>query len=217
MSTGLRERIKKHCGLRVAVLAGFVLVCLAMAAGAAENSTGGVVNITPVTRNFSKSKVELLIAKNGKARLPIVISSRASLSTKGVAAELAQYLKRISGADFAVTNGDGQAGIVLGTLAEFPEPELSEALKIVNAFDGREAYAIRTQPKRLLLLGATDQGASHAAFRFLEELGVRWFFPAKEWEIVPKLETVRFDRNITDRPSILSRVIWFEAGSGGDQ
>jgi len=58
-------------------------------------------------------------------------------------------------------------------------------LEIRNTYDGREAFVIRSEEKRLLLLGATDMGASHAAMRLLEHLGCRWFFPAREWEIVP--------------------------------
>lgn len=177
----------------------------------------GVVRITPVTRNSAVSKASLKLAAKGKALLPIIISPKASPATKSVATELAGYLTRISGAPFTVTNGDGLTGIVVGSLAEFPAPELAEPLAIFNTFDGREAYAIRTQAKRLLLISATDLGASHAVFRFLEELGVRWLFPAKEWEVVPNIPALQFSRDITDRPAILSRVIWFEAGSGGER
>lgn len=178
---------------------------------------GRAAQITPTTRNATASKTTLALAANGKALLPIVISAKASDATKAVAAELAAYLKRISGATFEVTTGDGTSGIVLGTLADFPIPALNKALEIINSFDGKEAYAIRTRDKKLLLLGATNLGVSHAAFRFLEELGYRHFFPAKEWEIVPQIANLSFSRDITDRPAILSRNIWFEAGSGGDQ
>lgn len=43
--------------------------------------------------------------------------------------------------------------------------------------DGKEAFAIRTDENRVLLVGATDLAASHAVYRFLDELGCRWFFP----------------------------------------
>ena len=57
----------------------------------------------------------------------------------------------------------------------------NKALQIVNGFDGVESYAIRTREKKVLLLGATELGASHAAFRFLDELGYRHFFPNSAW------------------------------------
>lgn len=179
--------------------------------------TVGTVKINAVTRNDTKSQWTLVLAENKQALLPIVISDKASKQTQAVAAELAEYLGRMSGAKFEVTTGDGSSGIVLGTIAEFPTPALNNALQIFNGFDGKEAYAIRTRDKRLLMLGATDLGVNHAAYRLLHELGARWFFPHKAWEVVPQISRLQFNREITDRPSILARDIWFEAGSGGEQ
>ncbi|MEO6909045.1 MAG: DUF4838 domain-containing protein, partial [Abditibacteriaceae bacterium] len=156
-------------------------------------------------------------AKNGQALLPIVISAKASDATKAVAKEFADYLGRIAGATFKVEIGDGTSGIVLGSMADFPTPALDAALKIYPNYDGVEAFAIRTREKKVLLLGATDIGASHAAFRFLEGLGCRWFFPHKAWEVVPSTPDLKWDRNITDRPQMMVRTIWFEAGSGTPQ
>lgn len=178
--------------------------------GRAAPQTG--VQITPITRNETASKTTIVLAANGKSLLPIVISAKASDATKAVAAELAGYLKRVSGGTFEVTTGDGKTGIVLGTLADFPTPALDKALEIVNSFDGKEAYAIRTRPNRLLLLGATDLGVSHAAFRFLEEIGCRWFFQSDEWQVIPQSADLKFGRDITDRPAFLSRSIWWGWG-----
>ena len=91
--------------------------------------------------------------------MPIVISAKATDGTRQVAQELADYLSQISGARFEVQTGDGSRGIVLGTLAEFPHPELAAGLEIRNTYNGKEAYAIRTEPQRLLLIGATELGA----------------------------------------------------------
>ena len=122
--------------------------------------------------------------------------------------ELAEYLGRITGGRFEVRSGDGGRGIVLGTLDEFPQSDLCK-IRIRNTYDGREAYAIRTLPNRLLLIGATETGVSHAAFRLLEALGCRWFFPAREWEVVPFRPTLSIHLDETDRPAIL------RGGSGG--
>lgn len=182
----------------------------------APGGSAGGVHITPVTRNAARSRFTLQLARGGKALLPIVLSPGASESTKKVAAELAEYLKRICGATFEIRTGDGSAGIVLGNRKEFPVPALREALAITNGFDGKEAYAIRTGPKRLLILGATDLGASHGAYRFLEALGCRWFFPSSNWEVAPHAPDLKFDRDITDRPTFLSRSIWYAWGLFND-
>jgi hypothetical protein len=155
---------------------------------------------------------ELALAADGKALQPVVISPKASQRTRDVAKELAGYLGRITGAAFAVKEGDGTAGIVVGTLAEFPDPALTNTLAVHDTFDGKEAFAIRTDGKRLRLLGATELGASHAAFRFLETLGCRWFFPAPEWEVVPRRPTLAVSVQENERPAILSRRIWWNYG-----
>jgi hypothetical protein len=154
----------------------------------------------------------LLLAEGGKARVPVVVSAKASAATKAVAAELAEFLGRIAGAAFEVEAGDGSKGVVLGTLAEFPDPALDKPLEVRNGFDGKEAFVVRTDAGRVRLLGATDRGASHAAFALLESLGCRWFFEAPEWEVVPSTPTLRVDLTRDDRPAILARRIWFGGG-----
>ena len=190
----------------------------APAAPSAARPVEGPAAISAVTRNSNKSSATILLARGNRALMPVVVSAAASGSTKAAAAELAVYLQRITGARFEVKTGDGASGIVLGTVRDFPVPALAKALEIRNGFDGREAYAIRTTPTRLLLLGATEMAVPHAAFRFLEELGCRWFFPSKTWEVVPTIPTLRFGRDITDRPSILARRIWYGWGTsfGGE-
>ena len=153
-----------------------------------------------------------LVASDGKAATSIFISKDASKKTRAVAEELALFLGRISGARFSVEAGDGSHGIVLGTLAEFPDPALEKPLEIRNGSDGKEAFVIRTEPTRLRLIGATELGASHAAFALLEALGYRWFFQAPEWEVVPHVVTLRVDLNRDDRPAILARRIWYGGG-----
>jgi len=157
----------------------------------------------------------LLLADGGAAVLPIVVAQNASEGSRAVAEELALYLGQMTGARFEVAAGDAARGIVLGTIAEFPQPErddIARALEIRNIYDGKEAFIIRTEPERLLLLGATERGVPHAAFRLLEELGCRWLFPAKEWEVVPSIPTLKVSLNVDDRPAILARRIWYGFG-----
>ncbi len=154
----------------------------------------------------------LRLAEDGKARFPIVIAADADPATRGVADELAAHLGQISAARFEVVEGNGETGIVLGTLRQFPDPRLDEPLRIRDGFDGREAFAIRTEPQRLRLIGATELGASHAAFRLLESLGCRWFFPAPQWTVVPRRATLDVAVDETSRPAILSRRIWWGYG-----
>lgn len=155
------------------------------------------------------------IAENGRAGVPVVISAKASEQTKAVAAELATYLDKITGARFEVKVGDGSAGIVLGTRDEF---EVAKGkLEIREGYDGREAFVVEAFQSGLRLLGATDLAVSHAVFYFLESLGCRWFFPSKEWEVIPRKASLSYPVNppgetVEMRPKILARRIWYGYG-----
>jgi hypothetical protein len=172
----------------------------------------------PDGRPLQKSAMPIFLAKDGKAQLPIVIAPGASQSTKAVANELAQVLEKISGAKFEIKTGEVKnnqlpGGIVLGTLKEFPVASLNKPLEIHDLYDGREAFAIRSLPSKVLLIGATDLGASHAVYRFLELLGCRWFFMSPVWDVVPSIPNLQFDLNETTRPKVLARDIWFNYGA----
>ncbi len=161
----------------------------------------------------------LLMAAKGQALAPVLISTKASEQTKAVANELASYLKQISGAPIEVETekpGEESSGLVLGTVDEFGL--FKEALAIRGPYNGKEAFIIHWSDDRLYLIGATDLAVSHAAAAFLEDLGCRWFFPAKEWEVIPKKDSLLFVGPSSDspvheeRPKILARRIWYGYG-----
>lgn len=173
-------------------------------------------------RAFGKSDSVLQIARDAKALQKIVISPKANEEIRATAAYLSQKLAKITGATFEIVEGDGTGGLVLGTIAEFPVAALQKPLEVrpalnsVTMRNGVEAFGIRTEARRLLLLGGDTRGVSHAASRFLELLGYRRYYPGAEWEIVPSLPNLSFGRNETDRPSILARKIWFAFGGPTD-
>lgn len=207
-----------------------VLITLMLAAGVSgyadeEMTAAGKSSkqiVIPGDRSSSQSEKSLLLAEDGKALQKIVISASASGDVKATAAYLAEKLEKITGAKFEIAFGDGSSGIVLGTIAEFPVEELRKPLEtrpVLNDLDirdGLESYGIRTEEKRLLLLGGGELGVSHAAARFLELLGYRRFYPGLAWEILPSIPKLSFDRDEKDRPSILSRNIWHAFGLPDD-
>ena len=152
------------------------------------------------------------LANFGKTNHPIRIHESAKESTITLANELSDYLEKITGAKFPIVKGLDGTGILLAALEEFPSDELAKGLKIQNNYDGREAFAIQSSKNRLLLVGATEMALPHAAFTLLEKLGCRWFFPAREWEVIPKNPNLSISLDILDRPKILARRIWYGYG-----
>lgn len=161
--------------------------------------------------NFAMAAGPAVLAEKGSAALPIVVSTEATEAQVQLADELSAYLERISGAAFDVVTGDGSSGIVLGTLREFPHPAWEKALAVERG-DGQEAYGIQTRPGRVLILGATDVGLDRGITRLLETIGCRWFFPHQAWHVVPTRNTVTVSLDVTDRPALLSRRIWYGWG-----
>lgn len=65
--------------------------------------------------------VETMLAEGGEARQHIVVGPAASEATRAAAAELADYLERISGASFKVNVGDGKTGLAVGVTGDFSD------------------------------------------------------------------------------------------------
>lgn len=160
----------------------------------------------------------LLLAENNTAKTTITLHPTASKDLKEVASDLAHHLHQITGATFQITTTQtpSDQAILLGTIAHYPDRALTSALEVRNKHDGKEAFAIRTDPTRLRLIGATDKGASHAAYRFLESIGCRWLFPNETWHVMPKAPRLQVELNETDRPAILARRIWYGWGNFSD-
>ena len=154
-----------------------------------------------------------LLASNGRAAMPLVIGEKASASIKATAAELARYLGRMSGAEFVVETGDGSRGLVVGRAADFAK--LSFTVEFGAGPFGREDYVLRSQPKALYLVGASDLAVSHAAWDLLHRLGYRQFFPGETWEIVPKIRELSIAVDARESPSFYARRIWYNWGTWG--
>lgn len=152
------------------------------------------------------------VFRSGRPILPVVVHESASESTLAAANELAIYLGRMTRTKVKVRRVAVDRGIFVGTLAEFPLPKFKQALSIKDNHDGVESFAISPDGNSVYLIGATELGASHAVFRFLERLGCRWYFPAAEWEVVPRHDRIVVDFEETDRPRIPARRIWWGYG-----
>ena len=150
----------------------------------------------------------VLLAEHGRAALPVVVGTNASPRVRAAAAELAEYLGRITGGTFQVVPGDGRTGIAVGLAADFP------ALKLDGMFDPaditrREEYLLRSHAAGLLVVGATDLAVADAVWGLLYRLGHRQFFPGPTWEVVPRSPTLRLKVDAVEKPDYLSRRIWY--------
>lgn len=155
---------------------------------------------------------EVMLADGGKARLPVVISESASDRVKASAKTLADYLQRISQAEFSTRTKAAGRGIFVGTASDFPESGFAKRFRSTE-ITRREEYLLKTDRRGLWLLGATDLAVEHAVWDLLHRLGYRQFFPGEAWEVVPATSDLSIDVDVFESPDYLSRRIWYGYGA----
>jgi len=164
-----------------------------------------------VARAAESSAVEL--TREGSARLPIVISDKASVEVRKSADELAEYLGKMSGGKFVIEIGNGSRGLVVGQPTDFA------SLPFELAFESgpfhREDYVLRSHSQGLYLLGASDLAVSHAVWDLLYRLGYRQFFPGPKWEVIPAARDLKLAVDANESPHFYSRRIWYNWGLWG--
>jgi hypothetical protein len=180
-----------------------------MAAANAER-----VDTKPVAAR-SVAPATVLLANDGRALMTVNVVAKATPQVRATALELAQYLKRISGADFKIATSNGPlpsdaAGIAIGLAGDFAMPD-----KSLQTSDPthNEDYLLRTHKTGVTLMGASDLAVENAVWDMLYRLGYRQFFPGEKWEIVPRTPTLKLAVNIREHPAYYSRRIWFGFGS----
>ncbi|MBI3547915.1 MAG: DUF4838 domain-containing protein [Elusimicrobia bacterium] len=153
-----------------------------------------------------------LVAENGRALMPVVISAKASPRVEKAASDLVALLGRISGARFGLERGDGARGIAVGRADDFPALDLARVLD-AEGLERREQHLLRSHAGGVALLGAEDAGAEDAVWGLLQRLGYRQYFPGPRWEFVPRSPSIRIDVDAKDVPSFLTRDVWYGLGT----
>lgn len=154
--------------------------------------------------------IEVTLASEGQALMPVVTGADAPDSVREAAASLAEYLGRISGTGFTITDGDGAEGIAVGRMADFDglgfDPGFGD-----GPFD-RESYILRSHENGVWILGATELAVRHGVWDVLHRLGYRQYFPGETWEIVPQRDTLTLAVDTVERPDYYARRIWYNWG-----
>ena len=132
------------------------------------------------------SNSPLTLSKDGKAAACITLADDASPSEKTAAAELAAYLKKVTGGEFPIVKPQESAGrpaIAVGpgaTKALLPELDL---VKAGEQGLGEDGIVLKSAGPNLILTGAegSQRGTLYAVYEFLERAaGVRWWTHTEE-------------------------------------
>jgi hypothetical protein len=170
----------------------------------------GLLIQAPVAAETGPPTVQF--ARDGKSSIRLVIGLGASPASRQTATVLADYLGRISGAHFRISEGDGRQGIAVGCVAEFPALGLAADFRDKGPA-GREQYVLRSHPAGLYAIGVGDLAVRHAVWDLLYRLGHRQFFPGPKWEVVPSRRDLAIAVDTNQTPDYLVRNIWWGGGS----
>ena len=146
---------------------------------------------------------EAMICQDGEAKLTVIVSPQAGDTVRRAADDLADYLQRISGARFAIESGDDARGVVVGVADDFPNAPIT--VRFDKGTFARDQYRIVSHDGSLYLLGATPGAVEFAVWDLLQTLGYRYYFPSKDWEVIPSRRTLRIDVDRLERPDFIER------------
>jgi hypothetical protein len=185
--------VRRRVGRAVRCVALLCVVQL-IASATLVNALGAEPTVVPTRR---------ILAAGGRTSYVIALDSDATDAETLAASELASYLRRISGASFAIRRG--RAG----------EQLRSTDRAIVLRTEGRDdahgvaadAYTITVRGESVILTGASPRAVLYAAYDFLARLGCRWLAPelafyAGAAEYVPHEATLVYESrgDVTERP-----------------
>ena len=140
------------------------------------------------------------IIDDGAAECEIVVpSDGGGVVVRRAAAEIAKYLKRMSGADVGIVReGEATQSIALHigptTVAQRNVPQ--------DLTQHSERFVIQSVPEGVVICGGSDRGTLYGAYRFLEALGCRWLTHNPDDEIVPNLPAIDVpELSVDSRPA----------------
>lgn len=160
-----------------------------------------------VSASVAAAAARLQLAEAGRTPYVIALAADASAPERNAAAELASYLKEITGAEFKIVTpaqAAGQPTLAVG-------PGAARAVMPTLALDqvklGDDGIVMATVSSHLMLTGAAQgrRGTLYAVYTFLEDsCGVRWWTPHDRF--VPRNPSLTIDElNLTYVPAFRYR------------
>lgn len=147
------------------------------------------------------------ITRDGNPTAAIVVAPDATIAEHHAAAELADYLGRIAGCEFAVAEAADGPAVYVG------HGDRARQAGIDPDALGDEEWIVRTVGDDLIVVGGHPRGTLYAVYHLLEDvLGVRWWNP---WaETVPTRATIELaDLDLRGEPVLQYRDIYMIYGN----
>jgi hypothetical protein len=155
------------------------------------------------------SAAKIPLATEGKAQMAIVESASATPAEQTAAAELREYLHKITGGSFNINKEQVSATSTSTTSAIYVGDTAYAKAKGVDVTKlASEEWVIHTVDGNLILAGGRPRGTMYAVYHFLEDvLGVHWWNPFEEF--VPSKPTLEMGSlDLRGKPTFRYRDIY---------
>jgi len=138
----------------------------------------------------------LALVQDSKSQYTIVIPTAASPQEQLAGAELAKYLKQISGAELPVKSEAAGPKIVVVQAKDGKGPAGVSFTKEEADYD---AFVIKTDGKDLCLIGSNKRAVLYAVYTFLEKhLGCRWLTYGDRWQTEEQKKTGSYNEKVEE-------------------
>lgn len=126
--------------------------------------------------------------------------------------DLKHYLERVTGVVFSVEKNTlpNLSGVHVILNKKGSPLSIAESKRLDNGTI--EDYYLIGEHSRILIIANHPLGLSRGIYAFLDKLGVRWYFPGRIWEHVPKVRDISFRKRIFGSPVFKLRDFF---GTGG--
>lgn len=153
------------------------------------------------------------VAASAQARVDIFADTQGNDSLQKLVDIFTDQLKRAVSTQFTIkpTSSYNGRGIWLG-LSKSSSATVKAPAKLRTA--GIEAFAITADDKTVQVMGNSNAGLSHGVFSYLHTIGYRFYFPNKEWHIIPSNPRLFQKINTVSGPYFYHRRIWYGYGTG---
>ncbi len=142
--------------------------------------------------------------------ISIIVPKEADAVVEFAARDLARYLKLVVAEPVETGHAPARHHIYLGEIP--PNLPSAQARRLREAAEKlqEDGFIIRSIGADVAILGRGSRGNLYGSYAFLERQGVRWFFPGKQFEVVPHHALNWADQlNVSESPAFPKRILFY--------
>ncbi len=145
-----------------------------------------------------------------KPSITIVPPAAEDEVTKFAIQDLARYLRAVTGQAITIGNASATHRIYVGEVPPGLDSAASARLRADLAKVEPDGFILRRSGSDLVILGKGSRGNLYGCYAYLERLGVRWFFPGRQYEIVPH-HAVDWNQplDVSESPAFRARILFY--------